>query len=53
MYHFCKDAVMMVEENDIRNYHLDDALEQINQSEYGAHHLIVYSDQRVLRELYT
>jgi hypothetical protein len=25
-----------------RNYHLDDALEQINQSEYGAHHLIVY-----------
>jgi hypothetical protein len=44
---------MMVEENDIRNYHLDDALEQINQSEYGAHHLIVYSDQRVLRELYT
>jgi hypothetical protein len=36
-----------------RNYQLDDALEQINQSEYGAHHLIVYSDQRVLRELYT
>jgi hypothetical protein len=36
-----------------RNYHLDDALEQINQSEYGAHHLIVYPNQRVLRELYT
>jgi len=33
-----------------RNYHLDDALEQINQSEYGAHHLIVYPNQRVLRE---
>jgi hypothetical protein len=47
------DAVMMVGENGIRNYHLDDALEQINKSEYGAHHLIVYSDQRVLRELYT
>jgi hypothetical protein len=36
-----------------RNYQLDDALEQINQSEYGAHHLIVYSNQRVLKELYT
>ena len=36
-----------------RNYQLDDALEQINQSEQGAHHLIVYSNQRVLRELYT
>jgi transcriptional regulator with PAS, ATPase and Fis domain len=47
------DAVLMPRENDIRNYHLDDALEQINQSEYGAHHLIVYSNQMVLRELYT
>jgi hypothetical protein len=36
-----------------RNYQLDGALEQINQSEYGAHHLIVYSNQRVLKELYT
>jgi hypothetical protein len=35
------------------NYHIDDALEQINQSEYGAHHLIIYPNQRVLRELYT
>jgi Cft2 family RNA processing exonuclease len=50
---FVADAVMMVGENGIRNYHLDDALEQINQSEFGAHHLIVYSDQRVLREIYT
>jgi hypothetical protein len=47
------DAVMMVGENRIRNYHIDDALEQINQSEYGAHHLIVYPNQIVLRELYT
>ena len=46
------DAVMMVGKMG-RNYHLDDALEQINQSEYGAHHLIVYPNQRVLRELYT
>ena len=43
---------MIVGGNRIINYHVDDALEQINQSEYGAHHLIVYSDQRVLRELY-
>jgi hypothetical protein len=43
----------MVGENRIHNYHVDNALEQINQSEHGAHHLIVYSDQRVLRELYT
>jgi hypothetical protein len=47
------DAVLMPRENDIRNYHLDDALEQINQSERGAHHLIIYPNQRVLRELYT
>ena len=44
--------LMMVGENDLRNYHLDDALEQINQSENGAHQLIVYSNQRVIRELY-
>ena len=34
-------------------YHIDEALEQINQSEYGAHHLIVYSNQKVLMELFT
>ena len=44
---------MMVWGNGIRNYNVYDALEQINQSEYGAHHLIVYPDLRVLRELYT
>jgi hypothetical protein len=41
----------MVGENGIRNYYLHDALEQINKSEYGAHHLIVYQNQ-VLGELY-
>ena len=35
------------------NYHIDEALKQINQSEHGAHHLIIYPNQRVLRELYT
>ena len=44
---------MMVGESGLRKYRLDDALEQINQSEHGAHHLIVYSNRRVLRELYT
>ena len=44
---------MMAWGNGIRNYNVDDALEQINQSEYGAHHLIVYPELRVLRELYT
>ncbi len=43
---------MMVWGNGIRNYNVDDALEQINQSEYGAHHLIVYPELRVLRQLY-
>jgi hypothetical protein len=47
------DAVMMVGENRIHNYHIDETLDQINQSEDGAHHLIVYPDLRVLRELYT
>ena len=27
--------------------------EQINQSEYGAHYLLIYPELRVLRELYT
>ncbi len=47
------DAAMMAGGNKIINYHIDDALEQISQSEHGAHHLIVYSNQRILRELYT
>jgi hypothetical protein len=37
----------------IKNCHVDDAVEQINQSEYGAHHLVIYPDIRVLRQLYT
>ena len=43
---------MVVWGNGIHNYNVDDALEQINQSEYGAHHLIVYPELRVLRQLY-
>ena len=44
---------LLAGEKRILTYHVDDASEQINQSEYGAHHLIVYPDQTVLRELYT
>ena len=37
----------------IKNCHVDDAIEQINQSEDGAHYLIIYPELRTLRELYT
>jgi hypothetical protein len=42
---------MMVQ--NLTNCHVNGALDQINQAEYGAHYLIVYPDLRVLRELYT
>ena len=44
---------MKAREKRMFNYHIDEVSEQINQSEYGAHHLIIYPNQRVLRELYT
>ncbi len=54
MYHFrWADAAIMVEDKGISNYHLNDALEQINQSEYGAHYMIIYPDLGTLRELYS
>jgi hypothetical protein len=53
MYHFLWRLSMMAGEHRIKNYHVEDALEQINQAEYGAHYLIVYPDLRILRELYT
>jgi hypothetical protein len=37
----------------LKSYHVDDALERIKQSEHGAHHLIVYQDLGILRQLYT
>jgi hypothetical protein len=43
---------MGVEEELIMNCPVNDALEQINQSEHGAHYLLTYRDLRVLRELY-
>ena len=35
------------------NFHVNDALSQINQAEYGAHHIIIYPDLSTLRELYS
>jgi hypothetical protein len=43
---------MLAGENGILTYHVDGALQQINQSEDGAHHLIIYPELRVLRKLY-
>ena len=33
--------------------YVDDALEQINQAEYGAHYIIIYPDLDTLRKLYS
>ena len=35
------------------NCYVNDALEQINQVEYGAHYIIIYPDLTTLRELYS
>jgi hypothetical protein len=40
-------------ENPVINCHVNDALEQINQAEYGAHYIIIYPDLFTLRELYS
>jgi hypothetical protein len=37
----------------IGSCHINDALYQINQAEYGAHYLIIYPDLFTLRELYS
>ena len=37
----------------IGNYHLDDALDQINQAEYGAHYMIIYPNLDTSREIYS
>jgi hypothetical protein len=37
----------------IKNSHVNDALEQINQAEYGAHYMIIYPDLVTLREIYS
>src|SRR5919202_2950450 len=44
---------MVAGERGILNYHMDEALEQINQAEQGAHYIIIYPDLDTLRELYS
>jgi hypothetical protein len=44
---------LLAGENGIMTYHVDDALEQINQAEYGSHYIIIYPDLDMLRELYS
>jgi hypothetical protein len=50
---FCGGSGMLAGENGILTYHVDDALEQINQAEYGAHYMLIYPDLDMLRELYS
>jgi MEDS: MEthanogen/methylotroph, DcmR Sensory domain len=37
----------------LTNCHVNDALDQINQAEYGAHYMIIYPDLDTLRDLYS
>jgi MEDS: MEthanogen/methylotroph, DcmR Sensory domain len=38
---------------DLTNCYIDDALNHMNQAEYGAHYLIIYQNLNALRELYS
>jgi hypothetical protein len=40
-------------ENPLMNCHVNEALDHINQAEYGAHYIIIYPDLDTLRELYS
>jgi hypothetical protein len=40
-------------ENPVINCHVNDALERINQAEYGDHYMIIYPDLATLRKLYS
>jgi hypothetical protein len=44
---------MMARGNGMLNYLINEALEQINQAEYGAHYMIIYPDLDTLRDLYS
>ena len=37
----------------VTDFHVNDALSQINQAEYGAHYIITYPELYTLRELYS
>jgi hypothetical protein len=40
-------------ENPVMTCHVNDALEMINQAGYGTHHMIIYPDLDILREIYS
>ena len=42
---------MMVQ--NLTNCHINGALDEINQAEYGAHYMIIYPDLNTLRDLYS
>jgi MEDS: MEthanogen/methylotroph, DcmR Sensory domain len=42
---------MMVQ--NLTNFHFNDALDQINQAEYGAHYMIIYPNLDTSREIYS
>jgi DcmR-like sensory protein len=44
---------MVAWENRVLNYHVNDALDHINQAEHGAHYMIIYPDLDTLRKLYS
>ena len=46
-------AALLMIQNHIMNCHVDDALEQINQADYGAHYMLIYEDLTTLREFYS
>jgi hypothetical protein len=46
-------AALQMIQNHIMNCHVDDALEQINQADYGAHYMLIYEDLTTLREFYS
>jgi hypothetical protein len=44
---------LLAGKNVILTDHIDDALEQVNQAEHGAHYIIIYPDLDTLRQLYS
>jgi hypothetical protein len=52
MYHFSVAIQVCRRGKQDKNYHIDEAVVQINQSEYGAHYLLIYPNLIMLRELY-
>ena len=43
----------MMQMQNLLKYHINDALDQVIQAEYGAHYIIIYPDLSALREMYS